>query len=95
MKRRGFLGRLLGLAAAPLLANVEFVNRTPQGMIPDQSPLVLGANGTMYRYVHALTPLKKGDAIFWDGKIIGVATCDIDRSNYGWAQLNHMPLKDV
>jgi hypothetical protein len=87
MDRRGFIGRLSTLLAAPFIVNAElFESASPKVVLPVAGPTLL-ESGNIYRYIRAHKPLRLGDIVcIKDGEPFGVAVSDIDAGNYGFVQ---------
>lgn len=95
MNRRGFLGRLAAIAAAPLLLSERDVaGFTPTPSAPVGSTGTL--NGAKYIYVRAQEAIPVGALMTRDGRLmrsasapwLGVATENIQRRHYGWVQIS-------
>ena len=89
ISRRGFLGLLVAtplVRAVPALAKA--LHTTPPANLPlERGAIFCGEGGCVYQQVRAPYTVRKGDVTWWDGQVVGVATCQIDRGQYGFIQI--------
>ena len=101
MKRRGFLGFMGGLVAAPFLVNAKLVGDPVAELPPATGPnatiavnslarttSVRDGSGKAYQMIQARRGLKAGDVVcIEEGKPFGVAVATISKDHYGFVQI--------
>lgn len=89
MNRRGFLGRLGAVAAAPLLVNASLVEATPTADLSRfDAPLARFPDGHVFKQIRAHKDFKANDLVcIEDNKVLGVATKPIRAGEIAWIQV--------